>query len=266
MENENFTIFFDMDGTLTLNDDLNSCFVPGCSWQALKELKKANHNLIVCTGRQPSFVKSIFGDFFDGMITLCGNYIEYENKKIFHTYLSEERINYIIHTYQKFCVTCCLVGINDVQVIGFKQENLIRVKNNYSADTKIHLDSYENQFEVSIMDFFFDNYYEYELCRPYFTDDMTVNIHNEIRLPSDATFNYANKGEGIKKVIDYLEIDKNKTIAFGDGINDIPMFKEVGTSIAMGNGVEQAKQAANYVAKDVDKSGILEISKMLNLI
>ena len=43
------------------------------------------------------------------------------------------------------------------------------------------------------------------------------------------------KATGIRKTIDYLGFSIQDTYAFGDGLNDMEMLKEVGTGVAMGN-------------------------------
>ncbi|MFN2274649.1 MAG: HAD family hydrolase, partial [Anaerolineales bacterium] len=44
-------------------------------------------------------------------------------------------------------------------------------------------------------------------------------------------------------------------MAVGDGHNDISMFIETGTSIAMGNALDDVKQAANLVAPPNSEAG-----------
>lgn len=44
------------------------------------------------------------------------------------------------------------------------------------------------------------------------------------------------------------------------------MLQEVGTSVAMGNGVEQAKAVADIVTDHVDRDGIAKALKRLNII
>lgn len=56
------------------------------------------------------------------------------------------------------------------------------------------------------------------------------------------------------------------SIAFGDGVVDIPMFKACGFSVAMGNGNDEVKQAASYVTDDVDQDGLYNAFKYLKLI
>ena len=40
-----------------------------------------------------------------------------------------------------------------------------------------------------------------------------------------------NKATGIQYAIDYLNIDKENTIAFGDSMNDLPMISYVNTGV-----------------------------------
>ena len=55
------------------------------------------------------------------------------------------------------------------------------------------------------------------------------------------------KGVSITKLVEFLGIDKSKTIAIGDYNNDIPMFKEAKLGIAVANACAEAKAAADYI-------------------
>ena len=50
--------------------------------------------------------------------------------------------------------------------------------------------------------------------------------------------------------------DMEETMAFGDGGNDLAMLEHAGTGIAMANGTETLKKAADYVTEDADHDGI----------
>ena len=67
------------------------------------------------------------------------------------------------------------------------------------------------------------------------------------------------KGRAIKRVLEHLSIDKEEAIGIGDSFDDISMFEEVGLSIAMGNGTEDAKAAATIVAPSISDHGIEQI-------
>lgn len=74
------------------------------------------------------------------------------------------------------------------------------------------------------------------------------------------------KGAAIKRVLKKLHIKKDRSMGIGDDYGDIPMFEEVGVSIAMGNGREEVKQKATYVADTIHEHGIAKIFKELGLI
>jgi hydroxymethylpyrimidine pyrophosphatase-like HAD family hydrolase len=67
-------------------------------------------------------------------------------------------------------------------------------------------------------------------------------------------------------MIDRLGFDLKDVYAFGDGLNDLEMLKAVGTGVAMGNGVQEAKALANLVTTDVSEDGIWNGLKELQLI
>lgn len=63
----------------------------------------------------------------------------------------------------------------------------------------------------------------------------------------------------MKGILTYLEktgIEKDEIMAFGDAENDIDMLEYAGIGIAMGNGGEDVKAAADFVTRDIDDDGI----------
>ena len=68
----------------------------------------------------------------------------------------------------------------------------------------------------------------------------------------------ATKGNAIRQVCQMLHVEQDKTIAFGDGENDVPMFESAGMSVAMGNAKETVKTRAKYVTAEIEDDGILK--------
>ena len=64
--------------------------------------------------------------------------------------------------------------------------------------------------------------------------------------------------------------DKNilpeEIIAFGDGDNDAQMLSFAGIGVAMGNGWDSAKAAADYVTEDIDADGVYLALKHFGLV
>ena len=75
-----------------------------------------------------------------------------------------------------------------------------------------------------------------------------------------------NKGFGVQVVLERLGIDKESSIAFGDGMNDKEMLQNVGAGFAMGNGHPDLFQYAKHKTTEVTDSGIFNGLKRLGLI
>lgn len=66
----------------------------------------------------------------------------------------------------------------------------------------------------------------------------------------------ATKGQALKALCQALGIDLRDTLAFGDGTNDLDMIRTAGIGVAMGNGAEEVKAAADWVAPNNDDAGV----------
>ena len=66
----------------------------------------------------------------------------------------------------------------------------------------------------------------------------------------------ATKGKALKMLCAALGIDIRDTLAFGDGTNDQDMIQTAGVGVAMGNAVEEVKQAADWVAPRNVENGV----------
>ena len=63
-----------------------------------------------------------------------------------------------------------------------------------------------------------------------------------------------------------IGIAKEDTYAFGDSANDVEMLEFVAHGIAMGNGTDVAKNAAEFITTDIHKDGIWNGLKHYGLI
>lgn len=78
--------------------------------------------------------------------------------------------------------------------------------------------------------------------KPYFLEVMPANC---------------GKGEAINWLADYLSIPRDKTMAFGDSMNDESMIRLAGYPVAMCNGLEYIQDIAKYVTrKSNEEDGI----------
>ena len=74
------------------------------------------------------------------------------------------------------------------------------------------------------------------------------------------------KSRGIRKMMKLLDAPIEDVIVFGDGTNDVDMFRPEWTSVAMGNAVPELKERADLVTSSVDENGIWNACVKLGLI
>jgi len=79
----------------------------------------------------------------------------------------------------------------------------------------------------------------------------------------DITPKGGSKQLGIEKVIGHYGFSKNEIAAIGDGFNDIPMIRYAGVGIAMGNGNDKVKEAADFVTDSIGQDGLLHAVEYL---
>lgn len=66
----------------------------------------------------------------------------------------------------------------------------------------------------------------------------------------------ATKGTGLLWLCEQLGIDAADAVAFGDGMNDIPMLVAAGDGVAMANSAPEVFEYANHIARDNDAPGV----------
>lgn len=76
------------------------------------------------------------------------------------------------------------------------------------------------------------------------------------KVGADVVEQEASKAEGLKRLCEYWGIGLQATVAFGDSMNDLEILKTAGIGIAMGNGIEELKQEADYVTERIDQDGV----------
>ncbi|MCR5184848.1 MAG: HAD family hydrolase [Bacilli bacterium] len=136
----------------------------------------------------------------------------------------------------------------------------------FTADANIWVDEYFKSYAETIpptLAYKNDHVSAMLLFAPEFMDEELIKeLPPEIRYYRfdlygvDMCYFENNKGNAIKRVLEHLSIKKEESIGIGDDYGDIPMFNETGLSIALGNGKEEAKQNATYIAPSIHEHGL----------
>ena len=81
---------------------------------------------------------------------------------------------------------------------------------------------------------------------------VTAAMDNNLEINKEGT----NKGLGLLQLGKSLGISREEIMACGDGGNDVEMLKEVWFAVAMANGSDPVKKAADFVTVSNDEDGV----------
>ena len=74
----------------------------------------------------------------------------------------------------------------------------------------------------------------------------------------------ASKGNALKYLANYYNIDSKNTLAFGDQLNDISMLKAANYGVSMINANQELKELTKYHTDyDFNNNGVIEFLKKL---
>ncbi|MBO0746020.1 MAG: HAD hydrolase family protein, partial [Candidatus Dormibacteraeota bacterium] len=74
------------------------------------------------------------------------------------------------------------------------------------------------------------------------------------------------KGYGVRRACELLDIDPGQVVAFGDGPNDLALFRAVGLSVAMANADPAVLATADLVAGSNVEEGVAGMLAELGLV
>lgn len=259
-------IALDLDGTL-LNSNKELSRV---NLQVLEKAAEAGYAIVPTTGRfagaLPEAVKAL--PFVEYVITINGAQVQdlAENKVIYKAELTWEQATDIMSYLDQFPVIYDCYMNNDAFMTAEQKEKI---------DETIHDAHYRKMFHdlrrpVAELKSYIKDAGGIQKIQ-FFTAEPTVRLAIMDELPRrfenlavssshvqniEINEHHANKGEALLALADYLQIPREKTFAFGDGLNDLSMIEKAGVGIAMENGCEAVKKAADYVTASCDDDGV----------
>lgn len=264
MKKQGYLIAIDLDGTLLqgFNNYNKDCI------DLLKEIAKDNY-VVIATGRP--LRSSIF--YYD-LMELNTPIINYNGSLVHHPKdpkfektmicVNKEDVNKILED-----------NINEIENIFCEVEDEIFLwKKQDSINPYLHLDGgilHTGPFKDNLksnpngaivfskpntgkhLQNYIETVYKDKLLIRFWDDENYVI--SEIYNPKTS------KAYGLKRIIDYLNIPIEKTIAIGDGHNDIEMFNVCSLGVAMGNSHPELLKHADIVIKSVKENGVYHFLK-----
>ena len=86
--------------------------------------------------------------------------------------------------------------------------------------------------------------------------DENVNFCASDDLLTETSSAHASKGNGLRRLMELLDIHKDAVMAFGDNGNDVDMFHTAGISVAVGNALPEVQAEADFVSGTNDEDGV----------
>lgn len=271
-------IAVDLDGTLFTDD---KTVLPETA-EALKKAAENGLHIIPATGRPYSGLTDtvLSMGFFDYAITANGAavYRISDRKCIYEAPLPPQKAADILCGLRRFEISVDVFANGN----AYKEKNQLDVidklpmtdkMKNYIRNTRIYVDDMPKFFLDSSMqvqkitlNFFGDGkggsvHREETAAYLKGIDGITVVCGGDNNLEISAAG--VSKGTALLKTAEFLGADPSQTIAFGDSGNDLDIIKAAGIGIAMGNGTEEIKAAADMITLSNNENGIAKALKQL---
>ncbi|WP_100374654.1 Cof-type HAD-IIB family hydrolase [Bacillus sp. FJAT-45037] len=243
-------VFFDIDGTL-LNHNME---LPQSAKEAIRSLQDEGVYVAIATGRAPFMFKELQEELgIKSFVSFNGSYVVVEGEVVKKYPLTIEELKRLEEKSK--------IGNHSMVFLDHQGATSNRENDQFISES---IGGMKLPYPPYNPTYYHDNevYQALLFCEKH-EEESYVNGHNYFDYirwhpyAIDVLPRGGSKARGIKAVLEHLNIDREHSYAFGDALNDIEMLQFVGMGIAMGNGLDEAKKAANHVTKHIDEDGIL---------
>ncbi|XME02719.1 HAD family hydrolase [Lachnospiraceae bacterium C1.1] len=275
----NKILFIDVDGTLVNYENQ----IPESAINAIKQARKNGHKVYISTGRSKAEVyQNIWDIGLDGMIGGNGSYVENNGEVIMHKLISPEDARHIVdwlHSRElefylesnsglyasEHFETAALPTLKEYMGRKGKDSSGISVRKIF-PDMIFDGDLYRE--DLNKVSFILKSYQDHLDSIKEFPDLQagTWGGAGETALFGDLGVKNITKADAISTLLKHIGGSVEDTIAFGDAKIDLPMFDFCNTGVAMGNGGDEIKAAADFITTDVNDDGLWNAFKHFNLI
>lgn len=254
-------VFLDIDGTLV---SFNTHRVPDSAVKAVQVLREKGIKVFIASGRHMQFINNLGDMEFDGYITLNGSYcFAGRDTVIYKRGILDEDIRDLVHflkTGEEF--PCIFVREHDafLNVDSKEVEKLLQMIDLATPPVK--------GVDEALCGGIFQ-------LLAFFTPEQEKRVMEVLKhceatrwtsVFADVIPAGGSKRVGMEKILNYYGIDREETMAFGDGGNDVPMLEYAGIGVAMGNAAKTVARSANFVTRSVDNDGVAYALKHFGLI
>ncbi|WP_027727267.1 Cof-type HAD-IIB family hydrolase [Treponema sp. C6A8] len=264
-------IFLDVDGTLI---PFGGYMPPASALEAVKSAQKKGHKVFLNTGRCRCEVHKELTDIgFDGIICSNSLYIEENNQKLYQKDIPEEGVKRLAECLLAEKVGFFFEGQKSVKAVSLYFEQMAQkfgdkalrdLKKGFPSIKESDL-SYDGVAKIN----FITKPGAYEKLKKEFGEEFQINhwsFLGDDKGMGEITLKEASKAEGVRFMAERLGVNIEDTCAFGDTRGDLSMIKFSGTGVAMGNAEKELKDAADFIADDIENDGLYKAFEKLGLL
>ena len=277
---DQYVVFLDVDGTLV--DEFGR--VPDSAREAVHAARSNGHLVYLCTGRSTSSLwREILDIGFDGLVAAAGGYVESDGQVLARQHVPTAEVLRVVEFF----------GARGVEYLLESNDGVFGSAGARSRVRELILGAVTDEEVLA----------ELERGIMGFLDGIVVDVnpasvrvnkfsflHSEVTLPEirvefgdvfdvipstvplfgpnsgELSLRGVHKAAGIQTVIEHLGVPRERTVAFGDGYNDLEMLQFAGVGIAMGNAPPAVKAHADQVTASPNDDGIASGLRGLGLI
>lgn len=263
-------VFLDVDGTLVTDRGV----VPDSARRAVRAARANGHLVFLCTGRSlVSLWPEILDVGFDGLVAAAGGYVEVDGEVLVHRCVPTQQVRRVAAYFGAHDVPYMLESNDGLFGSPGIQARLRRVILGAVTDEEILA-----ELERGVMGFI-DSVSEV-------SDPMSLRVNKvsflgsqltleEIRAELGDAFDVipatvplfgessgelsvrgVHKAAGMSVLIEHVGIERDRTIAFGDGFNDVEMLQFAGIGVAMANAPAEVRAHADTITASPEQDGI----------
>ena len=242
-------VFADIDGTLYSH---TTGRIPSSALAALRKARQQGIAVFAATGRHMLEIRDLGIHIeLDGWITLNGA-LCFNEKEVYASYpLCTGDLEILLDAIRVHPFACQFLE-KDCMYINMMDE---RVEKALASIHSPYPDIIDPKRALTHETYMLVPWVNDEVWLPAYRRMEKVKYTRWNDLAVDAMAKKAGKKQGVLDTCAYYGISPEETCAIGDGPNDLELFAACGLKIAMANGSEELKKAADIIAGDIDEDG-----------
>lgn len=267
-------ILFDIDGTL--RDEVLG--IPPSIYKVMEELEVNQHKAAICTGRSIGMIQDdVLKLEIENIIAGGGSYISHKGKEICDSGFSKEIIGllwtHLMNSEEK--IGCVLEGNHEIFMNGTAADILSAMNKEkskrFTKEQRYNFFKNEKiEYKDNLKEFSPDRIKIHKVslwCSPEefwriagILGEESIELAQQGEHREYSYYEIVQKGTGkgsaVHKLCEFLGVDKEDTVAFGDGRNDIDMLKACKVRVAMENSAAELIPYADSICERPMEDGI----------